>query len=118
MAKEGATGPVCWRRLVISTAVVQPTSLVPSRLHITASAAARGGRTYEVQKGDTLFDIARYELGQASRWIDIYKLNQHLLTDDFNFIKPGMKLILPERRAPSNVQQERFTQQQELVPLR
>ncbi|MFP6613367.1 MAG: LysM peptidoglycan-binding domain-containing protein [Pirellulales bacterium] len=86
--------------------------------NITASAAARGGRTYEVQKGDTLFDIARYELGQASRWIDIYKLNQHLLTDDFNFIKPGMKLILPERRAPSNVQQERFTQQQELVPLR
>ncbi|MEE2705806.1 MAG: LysM peptidoglycan-binding domain-containing protein [Planctomycetota bacterium] len=86
--------------------------------NITASAAARGGRTYEVRKGDTLFDIARYELGQASRWIDIYKLNQHLLTDDFNFIKPGMKLILPERQAPANVQQERFTQQQELVPLR
>jgi hypothetical protein len=86
--------------------------------NIAASATGRGGRTYEVQEGDTLFDIARYELGQASRWIDIYQLNQHQLTDDFNFIKPGMKLNLPGREPAPTVQQERFTRQQELAPLR
>ena len=28
----------------------------------------RGGQTYTVAEGDTLFNIARYELGKASRW--------------------------------------------------
>ena len=34
---------------------------------------ARGGRTYTVVEGDTLFNIARYELGKASRWAEIYE---------------------------------------------
>ena len=58
------------------------------------------GRTYEVKEGDTLYDIARYEMGDGSRWIDIYELNKQLLTEDYDYLKPGMQLVLPSRRSP------------------
>jgi nucleoid-associated protein YgaU len=53
------------------------------------------GRIYTVQRGDTLFDIARYELGKAARWSEIYELNRDRLGNDFDFLAPGMELILP-----------------------
>ena len=56
----------------------------------------RGGRTYTVTEGDTLFTIARYELGKASRWAEIYDLNRDLLGKDFNYLTPGMTLMLPD----------------------
>jgi nucleoid-associated protein YgaU len=58
--------------------------------------AARGGRTYTVVEGDTLFNIARYELGKASRWAEIYDLNRDVLGKDFNYLTPGTQLSLPE----------------------
>lgn len=56
---------------------------------------AAGGRSYKVREGDTLFDIARYELGKASRWAEIYELNRHHLGEDFDYLAPGTDLILP-----------------------
>jgi nucleoid-associated protein YgaU len=56
----------------------------------------RSGRTYTVAEGDTLFNIARYELGKASRWAEIYDLNRDTLGKDFNYITPGTQLVLPE----------------------
>jgi len=53
------------------------------------------GKTYTVAEGDTLFTIARYELGKASRWAEIYELNQDVLGKDFNYLRPGMRLRLP-----------------------
>ena len=58
--------------------------------------AARGGRTYTVVEGDTLFNIARYELGKAARWAEIYELNRDVLGKDFNYLTPGTQLTLPE----------------------
>ena len=75
------------------------------------------GRIYIVQEGDTLFDIARYELGDPSRWVDIYQLNAQQLTEDFNYVRPGLKLIMPGRPGRRPAQSpERFTQQSELEP--
>jgi len=54
-----------------------------------------GGRVYVVEEGDTLFDIARYELGKASRWAEIYDLNRAQLGSDYNYVAPGTKLVLP-----------------------
>lgn len=56
---------------------------------------AAGGRSYKVREGDTLFDIARYELGKASRWAEIYELNRNHLGEDFDYLAPGTELILP-----------------------
>ncbi len=55
----------------------------------------RSGKTYTVAEGDTLFAIARYELGKASRWVELYDLNRDVLGKDFNYLTPGMKLTLP-----------------------
>ena len=56
---------------------------------------AGGGRTYVVQEGDTLSSIARNELGKVSRWAEIYALNRDVLGRDYDYLSPGMRLILP-----------------------
>lgn len=70
---------------------------------IAAVGVSRQGptREYHVRASDTLFDIARFELGQASRWVEIYELNQDVLTEDFNYLPPGTVLQLPMRVAPA-----------------
>jgi nucleoid-associated protein YgaU len=66
----------------------------------TGGSAARGGQVYEVQEGDTLFNIARERLGRAARWAEIYELNRDRLGDDIDFVSPGMQLTLPADTAP------------------
>ena len=60
-----------------------------------------GMNTYTVEEGDTLYDIARYELGDASRWVEIHELNRHLLQGDFDYLVPGMKLVMPSTSTDS-----------------
>jgi nucleoid-associated protein YgaU len=75
---------------------------------VQASTHARvGGRVYVVEKGDTLFDIARYELGKPSRWAEIYDLNQDVLGDDFHFLEPGTELVLPSDRPEESLTKQR-----------
>jgi nucleoid-associated protein YgaU len=54
-----------------------------------------GGRVYTVADGDTLFEIARHELGKPARWAEIYQLNRDQLGDDFDYLRPGTELVLP-----------------------
>jgi hypothetical protein len=83
----------------------QPMSSVPP----TDRASTVGGRSYRVERkyrvkdGDTLFTIARFELGRASRWVDVYNRNRDMLGDDFNNLKPGMMLLLPDAENPDRV---------------
>ena len=63
-----------------------------------------GDRVYVVGEGDTLFDIARHELGRAARWTEIYDLNRDVLGEDFDYLRPGTELVLPrDRRDPDTV---------------
>ncbi len=55
-----------------------------SRRQRASAPAASGGRTYIVAEGDSLFDIARSELGKASRWVEIYDLNADVLGKDID----------------------------------
>jgi len=57
------------------------------------------GPVYVVEKGDTLFDIARYELGKASRWSEIHALNSDILGKDYDYLVPGTRLTLPSSAA-------------------
>ncbi|MDO4583307.1 MAG: LysM peptidoglycan-binding domain-containing protein [Planctomycetia bacterium] len=50
---------------------------------------------YVVQDGDTLSDIARRQLGSASRWPEIYRLNRDALNNRFDLLVPGVELVLP-----------------------
>jgi LysM repeat protein len=62
----------------------------------SATGRLRGpGRVYTVTEGDTLFEIARHELGKPARWAEIYELNREVLGEDTDFLRPGTELILP-----------------------
>lgn len=60
-----------------------------------AAQRSRSADLYTVAEGDTLFDIARHELGKASRWLEIYELNRDQLGDDFTRLAPGTQLAMP-----------------------
>lgn len=59
----------------------------------------QGRRVYIVQEGDTLFDIARHQLGRAGLWVQIYDLNRQRLGDDVDRLEPGTELVLPPPRS-------------------
>jgi nucleoid-associated protein YgaU len=59
-----------------------------------APAPAAEGRTYVVQGGDTLSDIARRELGSASKWRLIQEANADVLKGS-EVLRKGMKLRIP-----------------------
>ncbi len=50
---------------------------------------------YVVQENDTLSKIARRELGNERRFLEIYRLNKDVLPDK-NTLRPGMKIRLPK----------------------
>ena len=54
-----------------------------------------GTRPYVVIEGDTLFNIARHELGDSRRWPEIYQLNRDALGHDMDYVRPGLELLLP-----------------------
>jgi nucleoid-associated protein YgaU len=56
--------------------------------------AAAKKRVYVVQPGDSLSKIAKAELGDASRWPEIFELNKDQIKDP-NLIQPGQELKMP-----------------------
>jgi LysM repeat protein len=51
---------------------------------------------YQVQKGDTLWDIAKDQLGNPYKWQKIYELNTDTLSNP-RMIYPGQTLKLPKK---------------------
>ena len=51
-------------------------------------------KTYTVQSGDTLGEIAKRELGSANKYMDIFNANRDQLNDP-DKIKPGQVLKMP-----------------------
>jgi LysM repeat protein len=51
-------------------------------------------KTYTVQSGDTLSEIAKRELGSANKYMDIFNANRDQLNDP-DKIKPGQVLKIP-----------------------
>lgn len=61
---------------------------------ITPLTAFAPGRTHVVQKGDTLFSLARMYYNNEARWRDIHSANQSLIRNkDLIFV--GQKLVIP-----------------------
>lgn len=50
---------------------------------------------YMVQKGDCLWHIAEEQLGDGSRWTELYDANKAAIGDDPNLILIGMELRIP-----------------------
>ncbi len=60
-----------------------------------ARAAEELKNVYVVQSGDSLSKIAKEELGDASRWPEIFELNKDQIKDP-NLIRVGQELRLPK----------------------
>lgn len=60
----------------------------------TADATPEVARTYTVKSGDSLSKIARGELGDASRWPEIFEANRDKISNP-DLIHPGQVLNLP-----------------------
>lgn len=50
---------------------------------------------YTVKSGDTLSGIAQSEMGDASRWRELYAANKDAVGDNPDMIHPGLKLEIP-----------------------
>ena|SRR3990172_4972846 len=58
------------------------------------NAATGGGKSHTVQKGDTLYKLARTYYNDQSRWKDIYAANRAEIGDP-NQIRVGQRLTIP-----------------------
>ena len=53
-------------------------------------------RNYTVAAGDSLSGIAARLLDDASRWPEIYRLNEAIIGVDPDLIHPGQTLVIPD----------------------
>ncbi|MGD9129090.1 MAG: LysM peptidoglycan-binding domain-containing protein [Candidatus Woesebacteria bacterium] len=53
------------------------------------------GRSYTIQKGDSLWKIAEEQLGDSYRWVEIYQLNRAVIGNNPDLIYPQVNLVLP-----------------------
>lgn len=58
---------------------------------------SKAERVYVVVGGESLFDVARYQLGQGSRYVEILQLNRDVLNGNLEALTAGLKLRLPPR---------------------
>ena len=75
---------------------------------VSQTALASGQRVYVVQVGDTLSSIAHYELGKITRWAEIYELNREAIGKEYNYLTPGMQLVMPPKETHAS---DRVTRQ-------
>ncbi len=52
-------------------------------------------KVYVVKPGDTLWKIAKLQLGDGNKYLAIYNANKAVIGPDPNKIIPGMKLVMP-----------------------
>jgi nucleoid-associated protein YgaU len=52
-------------------------------------------QTYIVQSDDSLWAIAKLQLGAGSRWRDIYEINTETIGPNPDLIFPGQELVMP-----------------------
>ena len=51
--------------------------------------------TYEIKRGDTLFDIAQYHYKDGNKWRKIFNANKKVLKNS-NSIPAGKIIVIPE----------------------
>lgn len=67
---------------------------VGQTLNIPLEKTSASGKSYAVNKGDSLWNIAKATYGDGMRWTEIYQANINLITNP-NLIYPGQTLVLP-----------------------
>lgn len=63
------------------------------------AAPAAAGQRHTVAAGETLSDISLKYYKTANRWKEIYAANQDVIGENYNLIKPGQVLVIPDAQA-------------------
>jgi nucleoid-associated protein YgaU len=80
---------------VETTAGLEPDELMqPGQTESDEVLQPAGGRVYTVQKGDTLYKLARRFYNDQARWRDIWEANKTRVSDP-DQLPIGTKLIIP-----------------------
>lgn len=70
--------------------------LTENRTPAATVPARSGSKVYIAREGDNVVDIARQELGKASRWTEIYELNKTAFDKQSLDVAAGTQLLLPD----------------------
>ena len=75
----------------------KPGHVAAPQMATPASARMRPGtKVYVVEEGDTLYNIAKEQLGNPTRWGQIYELNREVLGEkNYDYLRPGTELLIP-----------------------
>lgn len=73
----------------------QPVVARPQQPPVPPTRVQPPARTYTVKEGDSLFAIARRELGDGMKWTELRDLNRSSVGSEGERLKPGMKITLP-----------------------
>jgi len=86
-----------WREVKVRTAAqAQAASQGGTAISATPRADTKPvPKVYEVKSGDTLWKIAKLQLGDGSQWENIYNNNQGVIGANPNLIIPGQRLVMP-----------------------
>lgn len=76
-----------WREVKIRTSPEAPAATRPDLKPVP--------KVYTVRAGDSLYKIAKMELGSGSKWKTIYDLNAKTIGPDPNKLAAGTKLVMP-----------------------
>lgn len=80
-----------------AVAAAQAAAAAPAAPAPAAPAAA--GQRHTVAAGETLSDISLKYYKTANRWKEIYAANQDVIGENYNLIKPGQVLVIPDAQA-------------------
>jgi nucleoid-associated protein YgaU len=85
-----------------------PRGAAEDQSRTTGVPSGPGSKTYLVRSGDNIYDIARRELGKASRWRELYDLNKDRLGTQSLDLTPGTQLLLPDADPGAMSQRQGF----------
>jgi len=84
----------------VSAHPAPPSPAAGQNVHRREESGPRDTRWYEIQKNDRYAKIAREQLGDESRWREIFELNKDKFPKP-DMIRPGVRIKLPSRRVAS-----------------
>ena len=96
-ARSGGTGPGGAALSGAASGRTDTRTTSGSAVGTVPGSGGTGTTTYQLPKRQTVFDVARIQLGSASRWPEIYRLNKSVVSDPLREIPAGTQLQLPAR---------------------
>lgn len=85
-----------WREVKVRTTAEQFTPVSSAGVAVAPRPDTKPvPKVYVVKPGDTLWKIAKLQLGNGSKYSAIYNANKAVIGPDPNKIIPGMKLVMP-----------------------